>query len=440
MRGKFASFGHQAVAAIALAAGAALVSATPVMAKDKEPAKPTVSPEFGAVAGPVQKAVSDFQDKKAKLSADDLKTQAAALVPQLAKIEGKVKAPLDQQVFGQWEYVVGSAAGDDALSTKGLNLMLSSGLMSADQNLQIASQLGTMAYRAKDYPAAIKALGPVVNNPATQDGVGEVLAASYESTDRPKDGLDALKTFVASHKAAGKPVGNEVYDFAVGIAYRAKLIPQTTEWSILRVAANPTPRNWFEAAQLVRSDSPNSTSQELLDISRLLDQTGALGLAPEVVGREYVIYLQSVDPRRYPGEAVRIADQGIASGALKAEDTFVKDALGQARPRLTADKASLPGLAKEAAAAPSGKVALAAADTFLSYGQADKADELYTMAMAKGGIDAEKDRALNRLGIAQIEEGKYADAKATLAKVSGVRASIAQLWSIYADQKAGAGK
>ena len=61
------------------------------------------------------------------------------------------------------------------------------------------------------------------------------------------------------------------------------------------------------------------------------------------------------------------------------------------------------------------------------------------MALAKGGIDAEKDRVMTRLGIAQIDEGKYAEAKATLAKVGGPRAAIAQLWAIYADQKA-AGK
>jgi len=84
-------------------------------------------------------------------------------------------------------------------------------------------------------------------------------------------------------------------------------------------------------------------------------------------------------------------------------------------------------------------VALAAADTFLSYGDAAKADELYTLALSKGGIDADKDRALTRLGMAQVEEGKYADAKATLAKVGGVRVPIAQLWTVYADQKA-AGK
>ena len=80
-----------------------------------------------------------------------------------------------------------------------------------------------------------------------------------------------------------------------------------------------------------------------------------------------------------------------------------------------------------------------AGDTYLSFGQPDKADEMYTLALSKGVVDADKDRLLTRLAIAQIDEAKYADAKATLAKVGGIRVPIAQLWTIYADQKA-AGK
>ena len=170
-----------------------------------------------------------------------------------------------------------------------------------------------------------------------------------------------------------------------------------------------------------------------------MDQSGALGLEPKFTDRKYVAYVQLIDARLYPGETVRVAEQGIAHGALKADDTFVKDALTQARSRLNEVRNSLPGLSKDAAAAPKGKVAQIAGDTYLSFGQADKADELFTLALSKGVVDADKDRLLTRLGIAQIDEGKYADAKATLAQVGGIRAPIARLWTIYADQKA-AGK
>ncbi len=439
-RGNFASFVRSTVASAALAVSA-LAIASPAMAKDKEKeaAKPSVSAEFGAVAGPVQKAVTEFQEKKAKLAPDDLKTQATALLAQLAKIESKVKAPLDQQVFGQWEYIAAMSAGDEALQAKGLNLMMASGLMSPEQNQQIAAQLGQSAYRDKRWADAIKALTAAASGANAQDGIGEMLAASYEGAGQPKEALAALKKFVDTHQAANVAVGSEVYDFAVGVALRAKLVDETAYWALARVAANPTARNWFDAAQLARTSIANPTNQDLLDIGRLLDQSGALGLGPEIVGREYVIYLQSINPNLLPSEALRVKDEGLKSGALRADDTFVKDIESSARPRLAADNASLDRLGTDAAAAPTSRVAVTAGNIFLSHKDWAKSDAMFTLALTKGVTEEDKNHVLIRLAMAQIGEGKFADAKASLGKVAGPQAAVAQLWSIFADQKA-AGK
>lgn len=436
MRGSFVSFARATASAGALMLGTIAIAAAPAMAKDKEKeaAKPTVSPEFAAVAGPVQKAVGEFQEKRAKMTPDEVKTQATALLATLAKIEGKVKSPLDQQVFGQWQYIAGAAAGDEATSTKGLNMMLASGLMSREQNLQISAQLGQNAYRAKDWPGAIKSLSVAASDPKAQDAIGEMLAASYESSGDPKKALETLKSFIAAHQAAGAPVANEVYDFAVGIASRAKLIDDMAYWAKTRVAANPTQRNWFDAAQLVRANIPNATNQDLLDIARLIDMTGALTLESNIVGREYVIYLQSINPNLLPSEALRIKDQGVKSGALRPDDTFVKDIETSARPRLAADNASLGRLSSDAAAAPTSRVAVTAGNIYLSHKDWANADAMFTLAMSKGVTEEDKPHVLIRLGMAQIGEGKAADAKATLAKVTGAQAPIAELWSIYADQ------
>ena len=436
MRGSFVSFARATASAGALMLGTIAIAAAPAMAKDKEKeaAKPTVSPEFASVAGPVQKAVGEFQDKRAKLAPDEVKTQATALLATLAKIEGKVKSPLDQQVFGQWEYIAGSAAGDEATSTKGLKLMLASGLASHEQSVQISAQLGQNAYRAKDYPEAIKSLKVAAADPKAQDAIGEMLAASYESAGDPKNALDALKSFIAAHQAAGAPVNPEVYDFGVGIASRAKMIEDLAYWAKARVAANPTQRNWFDAAQLVRANIANASNQDMLDIGRLLDATGALSLEANIVGREYVIYLQSINPNLLPSEALRIKDQGVKAGALRADDSFVKDIETSARPRLAADNASLGRLSSDATAAPTSRVAVTAGNIYLSHKDWANADAMFTLALSKGVTDEDKPHVLIRLGMAQIGEGKAADAKATLAKVTGTQAGIAELWSIYADQ------
>ncbi|WP_353230699.1 hypothetical protein [Novosphingobium sp.] len=439
MRGKFATIGRATVAAGALVFGTLMVSAVPAVAKDAPPAKVTNSAEFSKVAGPFQKLFNDTVAKKGKVPDADFKAATAALVPELAKVEPGVKSPLDRLIYGDWQRQVGGFTSNDALTAKGLQNMLDSGQLQANLVPTVSAMLGQMAFVAKDYPAAIKALSPLVNSATVDDAVPQMLAEAYTSSGQPKAGLDALKTAIAAKKAANQAPPEDWYNRGNRIAYTSKLSAESTEWALLLVSAYPTPMNWLGATQLVRNGATNFTNQEELDVSRLMDQAGSLKLEPKYVEREYVAYLQSIDARRFPGEAVRIAEQGIATGALKADDTFVKDVLTQARPRAAADRATLPSLAKEASAAPSGKVAAAAGDTYLSYGEAAKADELYTLAMSKGGIDADKDRVLTRLAIAQIDEGKYADAKANLAKIVGPRAPIAQLWAIFADQKA-AGK
>ena len=42
---------------------------------------------------------------------------------------------------------------------------------------------------------------------------------------------------------------------------------------------------------------------------------------------------------------------------------------------------------------------------------------------------------LTRLGIAQLDQGKRAEAEATFEKVQGVREPIADLWAVYSTQQ-----
>ena len=59
---------------------------------------------------------------------------------------------------------------------------------------------------------------------------------------------------------------------------------------------------------------------------------------------------------------------------------------------------------------------------------------MYQLAVQKGGVDRE--RALTRLGIAQVQQNKLEAAKATFAQVSGERAAVARMWSAYIESKA----
>lgn len=422
--------------AVALAAG--MVATAPsalAKAEAKAPAKPTNSPEFVKLAGPIQKAFADLQAMKGKSTDAEIKAAAAAIAPQLAAAEGSVKTPLDRIIYGQWQQLLGSSTGDYALMQRGLQNMLDSGQLPQDKVGLVGVALGQLAYQNKDYASATKALAPVVAANYSDNAAAELLADSFSRQGQPAQGLAALKIAIDARRAAGGEVPASWYSRANSIAYNAKLADEGMVWAARMVAANPTPINWLGAGQLVRLYGKFGT-QDSVDISRLLLRSGALGGKSKEIEQEYVDYLQAADPRRLPGEVLRVGEAGIAAGALPANDTFVADALVQARGRIAADKASLPAAAKSAQAAATGVLALATADAYLSYGMDAQAEDMYKLAIQKGGID--KDKATLRLGIAQSDAGKMADAKATFDQVSGVRASIAKLWSIYLDTKSGA--
>ena len=84
---------------------------------------------------------------------------------------------------------------------------------------------------------------------------------------------------------------------------------------------------------------------------------------------------------------------------------------------------------------PDGNGVAAVADAYLNYGDAAKAEELYVSALAKGAAD--KDRVLTRLGIAQVDQGKWAAAKDSFSKVAGTRSNLAKMWLILVAQKSG---
>ena len=439
MRGTAMKLGAaRAAMAVALAtgvaAGAVVLGAAPAAAKEKEAPKAAYSKEFVAVAGPVQKIIADAQAAKAKGTSDaDVKATLGTAVGLLATAEGAVKTSQDKLAAGQFAVQLGGFLDDNTMRSRGIRNMLDSGMLEAAKVPLFNFYLGNFAYGAKDYPGAVDALTKAVSGNVSEDAAAEMLADSYAEQGKNAEALVALKMAVDTRKAANGTVPEAWYKRANLIAYKGKLGPQAITWSTMLVEANPSPMNWLGAGQLTR-EFGNFSKEESLDLGRLFVRCGALENDKQYVAREYLEYIESADPRRLPGESLKVLQLGISKGVLNATDISVSDAMTQAKGRIAADKASLPGLERDAKTAADGKTALAAADAFLSYDDPVKAEELYKLALTKGNVD--KDRALTRLGIAQVDQSKFDDAKASFAQVTGLRAPLAKLWSIYATNKA----
>jgi hypothetical protein len=442
--------------AIALVAGVVAVGVSaPAVAqrgKQQQQSGPKVefSKEFRAVAADLDKALSEGSKNPAVTAAAQQARNAgknaqakAAAVAQVDAALGGVKARLDAATaaastagdrlkLGEMNRTYGVLTDDPALQYSGLTMMIDSGLLPATALGQIQWLAGIAAYQTGDYANAAKYVRQAKDGGYQNPQLDAVLADSYKRSNNPAAALQLAQQEIAAAKAAGTKPSETAIRNALQAAYDAKQAAPTTELATLLVQSHPSATSWNTALSVVRVRSAYQ-AQETLDLMRLMKRTNAFRSQDD-----YVLYASTALERGYPGETLDVINSGVAAGKLTASDAFVTQAKTQASGRVSADRASLPNLERDARKPGATGVSIAgAADAFLSYGDAAKAAELYHLALGKPGIDTA--RVLTRLGIAQADKGDYAAAQATFAKIEGPRKPLAQLWASYAAQKAAGG-
>lgn len=420
--------------AVGVVAGTALF-ADPAMAqrgKGKAPAL-KLSPEFQKLAAPLQTKLEQAKGRSDVTAAqNNPQALASALATEKAELDqlfGAIANEDDRLVAGQFAVTLGGLAQDPAIQRRGIDAMLQSGKAPESDIARLTFFSGQLAFQAKDYAAARTQLQKAIDAGFRDNDAEMLLAEAYIADNQTAQGLTMLQRAVEQKQAAGQQVPDSWYKRGLSAAYRAKALEPATVFGAGLVKGYPTTENWGAAITIVR-ELGRFPAQDMVDLLRLMGRTNSYAEA-----RDYIEYIEAADARRLPGEVMKIIEAGTSSGKLPASDTTVAEARTIASQRLAADKASLPGLERDARAASATAVTtLASGDAFLSHGEAAKAEELYQIALGKSGVDAP--RALTRLGIAQVDQGKFAEAQATFGKISGPRKPIADLWAAYAASKA----
>lgn len=460
-----AKFFARTALGLVVALGVAAGTAAPALAKDKPAAqqkapdlKPSKTyipaylaaknaldaavkrPEVIAAKAKLTAAQTAYENATGKKAKADAMAQMDAATAELAGLltaeKGLVEAaiaastiPDDKHLSGSLLLNLGNLGFNKEAQRRGIQMQLESGKLAAADVPKYNAIVGRLSMDLKDYPAARTALQTALDAGYTADDVAVTLADAYI-----KDGQQAagLKVLEDATTKAGAAAPADWMRYGASVAYKAKLPNEASWFSNALVASYPTTENWSLALAVVR-DMRGYAGQDQIDLLRLMERTKSF-----LEERDYVDYIQAADPRRLPGEALKVVNLGLAAGKLNPADQFVSDAKAQASGRIAADKASLPGLEKDARAAGStAATAQAAGDAFLSYDDAAKAEAMFALALTKPGVDVS--RVNLRLGITQADQGKWAEAQASFAKVTDARAPIAQLWSAYAQGKA-AGK
>lgn len=428
--------GRSLALAIALATGTATIATAvyPVEAnaqrkrdrdkkKQEEPAGGGYSDEFREAYVPLDEAL---KAEGANVAA--LRPQIDALVPVLNTADEKVAG-------GGLIFNAGISSQDRALQLQGMELMLASGMVPAEQ----VGRYNFIAYQLHNeqdnYAEARRYLQAAIDANFTSDTVSAsdlriAMAESYFSANNLDQGFAYLQDAIAAQKAQGQPVDEQWYRRGVTVAYENEATPEVYDFTTMWISDYPSATNWKDAVNLTRNLN-SFEAPEILDLFRLSRRVDALRDPSD-----YDYYVDAADARRLPQEVKDVIEEGLADGVVTRDNLFIVEALETAEGRIADDRDELPALERDAMAASAElRTVTAAGSAFLSYGEYDKAARFYEKALAMPGVD--RNEALTRLGIAQIGVGNYDAARETFSQVSGRRMPIAKLWTAYANELEG---
>jgi hypothetical protein len=406
--------------ALALATGSVLgVAALEAPAHaQKKSKKPKYSKGFVEAYSPVNDQVAAQADPAVLLAS--VPTVAAAL-----------ETADDQFAGGNLIYTIGQRAGDQTIQLQGIETMLGSGKVPVENAPSYNFLAGQLAYQQSQFSKARKYMQIAADLGYTENDPQAIVAETYFSENKNAEGLSYLSSIIDQRKGAGQVVPQDWIQRGLSVAYNNNMLPQSKKFSLLYVSEFPSQSSWGDAIAIVLNTS-KFEYPEILDLLRLARRTDTLR-DPNL----YLEYIEAADARRNPAEVLAIIDKGYADGQLARDDGFVADSRAQAAGRLAADKRDLPALGRDARASSAGlRTVMAAGDAYLSYDRGAEAEEFYTKAASMAGVNMPL--ALTRLGIAQLDQGKFGEAQATFSKVEGERKNITDLYSVWAGQKAAA--
>ena len=413
-----------ALAALLLAGGA-----VPALGKDKASAAAAAAVAPGAAnpkdlskAGRAAAAAAQKQDS-------DGDSAGAIVTIRAAEAAGGLN-PTDLFFLSQIKLGAASKAKDSAALEEAVKSSVDSPFLPATEKPKYLKNVAALALQRKDYAAATRAYEQVVGLTPDDSDATLNLALLYGDQKQNAKAADMLEKAIAAKKAKGEKAPEPWYRQRLKIAFDNKLQTAVSSASVALVTDYPNPVNWYDALNLYR-DSVNADDQLNLDIYRLMHAANAMG--PD---REWQEYSRLSLEKGLPGEAKKILDEGIAAKKISGTKPIEKEIAQVAGAKVAADKASLPGLERDAAKATNGRAALATGDAYFGYGNYTKAAEMYRLAANKGaGVDVAT--ANLRLGVALAMAGDKVGATTALRSVqAGQRAQLAQYWLIYVSQKA----
>lgn len=403
-----------ATALAAVLGFAMMTTAAPTAAREKQKKE-----EEGAAKGPTISPSKAFGPSTKKLAEALDKKDTAALQAALTEAQGVATSDDDKYLVGFYQLQLGILTKDQAVQEQGLDGMLGSTKVPAENAAVYNFYSGRFAYAKKDYAKAAQRFEAAQAAGSTEPDLPLVMVSSYIEGGQVDKGVALAKDNITKTMAAGQTPSEQMFVMPARALQAANRTDEMLDLLALRVQAYPNPQTWHQTLMIVLKVS-GADKDRSLDTFRLMRATNSL-----LDRNEYTEYAALATEAALPGEAVAAIRDGQAKKVVPTPDAKL-DAVAKAQEERAGDEeATLGAYAKKPSTLSNPKVAGATGDALVGYGRAAEALPLYQAAISAGG---DKELWTYRLGVAQVLTGDTAAAKASFGQIAGPRKLLAKFW------------
>ena len=412
----------------ALALGVAVVGVTSIVL----PASPAVAAdkdkkEENKVSRDLAKPLKAAQDAMNAKKYDEAITH-------LKEAEGNSKkTPYDEHVINQLSGVTYARMNNYPEAEKAFAAQVDDGFTDQADLPHIVKAVAQLNYQLKQYDRAIDYGNRAVKGGYADDDINIIVGQSYYLKGDWKGTLKFEEGLVDSDVKAGRTPKDQSLQLVLSACVKLEDNDCTTRALEKLVAYYPKPEYWKQLLYSMAQDKAvNSSERTTLQLYRLMAEVDVLQ-RPD----DYTEMAQLAIEQGSPGEAEHVLQKGFDKGVFS--EPRVKDKnqrlLDSAKKTAAADEASLPKTEQEAKSAATGDKAVGVGFAYMGYQQYDKATDMLSAGLSKGGVKNEPEARL-LLGIAQLKAGHKDDAAKSFQAVKGDPAleRLANLWSLHAKQ------
>jgi tetratricopeptide (TPR) repeat protein len=422
MRNKPMSSKHSLIATLVLSV--AVVGATSlatVVAADKKDEN-KVSKDL---AKPLKAAQDALQSKPPKLQEAVAKLKEAEANPK--------KTPYDEHIINALAGSAYARLNDYADAEKAFEAQVNDGFTDQADLPRIVKATAQINYQLKNYDKAIEYGNRAIKGGFGDEEINIIVGQSYYLKNDWKGTQKFFAPLVDADIKAGRTPKDQSLQLLMSACVKMDDAECTTKALEKLVAYYPKPDYWKDLLYTLQQDrSQTQSDKNTLQLYRLMSEVDVLS-RPD----DYTEMAQLAMEQGSPGEAQHILEKGFTKGVFPDQRTKDKNQrlLDAAKKQAAADQASLPKIEADAQKAPTGDKDVGVGLAYLGYGQYDKASDLLSQGLSKGGVKSEAEARL-LLGIAQLKAGHKEDAVKSFHAVKGdpTLERLANLWSLHAKQ------